>query len=204
MDNRLQEILDKMRALEYELIAELQKKEKEFFYEVEEKRIKFQKEVRARHRLLVKNVGLYLRDADVMNILTAPVIYFCFVPAVFLDLVMTIFQAVCFPIYHIPKVQRSDYIVIDRHYLRYLNLIEKLNCVYCGYFNGLIGYTREIAARTEQYWCPIKHARKTRSIHSRYKYFLEFGDAESYKKKLEEVRRDFADIQKTNNKIKKD
>ena len=197
MDNRLQEILDKMRVLEHELIAELQKKEKEFFYEVEEKRVKFQKEVRIRHRLLVKNVGRYLRDAEFMNILTAPVIYFCFVPAVFLDLVMTVFQAVCFPIYRIPKVKRGDYIVMDHQYLRYLNSIEKLNCIYCGYFNGLIGYVREIAARTEQYWCPIKHARKTRAIHSRYKYFFEFGDAESYRKKLEEVRRDFDDLQET-------
>ena len=28
---------------------------------------------------------------------------------------------------------------------------KKLNCVYCGYANGVIGHAREIAARTEQY-----------------------------------------------------
>jgi len=86
-------------------------------------------------------------------------------------------------------------VVIDRHALIYLNLIEKINCVYCGYFNGLISYTQEIAARTEQYWCPIKHARKKASLHSRYRKFLEYGDAETFKNKLETIRRDFKDIQ---------
>lgn len=195
MDTKIQEILDKMRVLEYELIAELQKKEKEFFYEVTEKKIKFQQEIKARHRLLVLGIGRFLRESDFLVIISAPIIYFCFVPAVFLDLVMEIYQAVCFPIYRIPKVVRSDYIVLDHHYLRYLNTIEKINCAYCSYFNGLIGYVREIAARTEQYWCPIKHARKIRSIHSRYKHFLDFGDAEGYRKELEEVRRSFDDLQ---------
>lgn len=34
--------------------------------------------------------------------------------------------------------------------------MEKVNCVYCSYFNGLMSYLREIAGRTEQYWCPIR------------------------------------------------
>ena len=46
---------------------------------------------------------------------------------------------------------RGQYIVIDRHRLKYLNAIEKLNCVYCGYGNGVIAYARDIAGRTEQY-----------------------------------------------------
>lgn len=196
MDNRIYEILDKIRILEHELIAELQKKQTEFFYEVKEKKVRFQQEVKARHRLLTQHIGRYLRDADVMTVLTAPVIYSCIFPALFMDLMITIYQNICFPVYRIPKVARGDYIVIDRHNLRYLNTIEKFNCVYCGYFNGLAGYVREIAARTEQYWCPIKHARKTKSIHNRYKYFFEFGDAESFRKNLEEVRRDFKDLKK--------
>ena len=96
--------------------------------------------------------------------------------------------------YGIPKVRRADYIVIDRQYLSYLNVIERLNCVYCGYFNGVIGFAREIAGRTEQYWCPIKHAHKIKALHSRYKNFFDYGDAEGYRAKIEEVRRDFDDI----------
>ncbi|MBI5426735.1 MAG: hypothetical protein HZA02_00480 [Nitrospinae bacterium] len=199
MEERLQIILDKIRALEYELFEELQKKEKEFFYEVREKRVKFQQEIRKYHGTLVIRIRHYLRDAAVMNVVTAPVIYSCIFPALFMDLALSVYQAICFPVYGIPKVRRSDYIVIDRHYLSYLNAIEKLNCVYCGYFNGLAGYVREIAARTEQYWCPIKHARKHRAIHSRYKFFFEYGDAATYRKEIEKVRRSFDDLKKEEN-----
>ncbi len=127
--------------------------------------------------------------------LTVPVIWFAIVPALFMDLFATIYQAICFPLYGIPKVKRSDYIIIDRHYLEYLNIIEKINCVYCGYFTGLIGFVQEVAARTEQYWCPIKHARKTRAIHSRYNnFFLDYGDCDRYQEKLKEIRKSFDDI----------
>ncbi|MBT5764073.1 MAG: hypothetical protein HOI59_09435, partial [Nitrospina sp.] len=78
--------------------------------------------------------------------------------------------------------------------LSYLNGLEKMNCVYCGYFNGLIGYVQEIAARTEQYWCPIKHARKIRFVHGRYSKFFSYGDGESYRKNIESVRREFDDL----------
>ena len=84
--------------------------------------------------------------------------------------------------------------MIDRHRLDYLNGIEKLNCVYCGYFNGLIAYIQEIAARTEQYWCPIKHANRIYTIHSRYHKFLEYGEYEDYQKKLAALRKDFVDV----------
>ena len=92
-------------------------------------------------------------------------------------------------------MKRRRYIVIDHQSLAYLNLIEKLNCVYCSYVNGLIAYIREIAGRTEQYWCPIKHARLQASMHSRYGKFLEYGDAEGYRRRLEEIRRDFSDLE---------
>jgi hypothetical protein len=36
--------------------------------------------------------------------------------------------------------------------------IEKINCAYCSYANGAIASVREMASRTEIYWCPIKHA----------------------------------------------
>ena len=68
--------------------------------------------------------------------------------------------------------------MIDRQHLAYLNSIEKLNCVYCGYANGVFAYTREIAGRPEQYWCPIRHAKRVRAPHARYRHFVDYGDAE--------------------------
>jgi len=43
-------------------------------------------------------------------------------------------------------------------------------------------------ARTEQYFCPIKHARKILGTHSRYERFLDYGDANDYEQRLEQYR----------------
>ncbi len=195
MSNNLENLISKIKKLEQELFQELQKKQEEFFYTIDKKKVRFQKEIKLRHRLLSRKLRRYLLEASPLNILTAPIIWLGVFPALFLDLFITAFQAICFPIYKIPKVKREDYIIIDRHALAYLNIIEKLNCVYCGYFTGLISYIQEIASRTEQYWCPIKHARRMQTIHGRYKYFFDYGDAESYRKRLEKVRQSFYDLE---------
>jgi len=194
MNEKIDQLISKIKELERELRQELQQKQEAFLYRIERNKVRFETEVKERHRKLTITIHRYLFDASLLNILTVPIIWSCLLPALFMDLVITMFQAICFPVYGIPKVKRGHHIVIDRHALAYLNPIEKINCVYCGYFTGLISYIREIAARTEQYWCPIKHARRISSIHSRYRYFFDYGDGENYRQKLEEVRRAFADI----------
>lgn len=192
--NRLQELVEQIKKLEKELSAELQKKQEEFYYQIKGRKVYFEAATRQYHKALVLRLHTYLREAPLRNILTIPLIWSCLLPALFLDLLVSIFHSICFRIYRIPLVRRSEYIVIDRQALAYLNLIEKVNCMYCGYFNGLIGYVQEIAARTEQYWCPIKHARKTAGLHSRYRKFLEYGDAEGFRKSLDKIRHDFHDL----------
>jgi hypothetical protein len=86
---------------------------------------------------------------------------------------------------------------MDRGRLAYLNPMEKFNCVYCGYVNGLLAYVQEIAGRTEQYWCPIKHAIRLKTTHSRYQRFFDYGDAEQYHARLKAVRHEFNDLKKT-------
>ena len=135
-----------------------------------------------------------MRGARLGVVVTAPFIYVIILPALLFDLFVTIYQALCFPAYGIPKVNRADYIVFDRRNLAYLNILEKLNCGYCSYVNGLIAYTREIAARTEKYWCPIKHVRKLIAPHAHYAGFIEYGDAETYLAQLEELRRELTEM----------
>jgi len=190
----LQDIIEQIKNLEKELYAELQKKQEEFFYNIQGKKVRFEEAARRRHKALMTHVPVYLLHARFRNLLTIPFVWACFPPALLMDMAVSFYQFICFPIYEIPKVRRSDYIVIDRHSLAYLNLIEKINCVYCGYFNGLIAYTQEISARTEQYWCPIKHARRMANLHSRYKNYLEYGDASGYKNDLDNIRNDFNDL----------
>lgn len=192
--NTLHSLIEEIKKLEKELILEAQKKEKEFFYKIEGKKILFEAETKKCHKKLAAKVHTYIINAPLLHILTAPIIWSLIIPTLFMDLAVSIYQFICFRVYGIPKVKRSDYIVMDRQSLAYLNPIEKLNCIYCGYFNGLIAYVGEIAARTEQFWCPIKHARKLAAIHSRYHIFLDYGDCKAYKDRLKEIRKDFNDI----------
>ena len=156
MSTQLEILLDKIRVLENELIEELQKQEEEFSYEIRKRKVYFEENISIRHREYVKRVLSYISDAPIKHIISAPFIWSCIVPALLMDITVSVYQWVCFPIYGIPKVKRLDFIVFDRQFLNYLNIIEKINCAYCSYFNGLIAYAQEIAARTEQFWCPIK------------------------------------------------
>jgi hypothetical protein len=192
--NKLEEIIAQIKSLEQELLQELQQKQEEYFYIIKGKRVRFEEETRRYHRTLVTNIRTYLAEASILNILTFPIIWSCLVPALFMDLVVSIYHSICFRIYGIPRVKRSDYIVIDHQNLAYLNWIEKMNCIYCSYFNGLIAWIQEIGARSEQYWCPIKHARKLSSIHGRYHKFISYGDSNNFQQRYEHVRRDFDDL----------
>ena len=146
-------------------------------------------ELREAHRLFRQGIPAYVREGSISSLLTAPVIYSLLLPFVLLDGWVTLYQYVCFPIYGIARVCRRRYFAIDRHRLQYLNGIEKMNCTFCSYANGVIAYVREVAARTEQYWCPIKHARTTPAAHHRYREFLEYGDAPGYRNDLPTLRR---------------
>src|SRR5579872_4021846 len=97
------------------------------------------------HHLFKKPLWAYLRGVHPLVILTSPIIYLCAIPFFALDLAVTIYQAICFPVYGIAKVRRQDYLVFDRGRLAYLNAIEKVGCVYCSYANGLLAYIVEIA-----------------------------------------------------------
>ena len=140
-------------------------------------------------RRLKQSIPSYLLESRPLNLLAAPVIYSMIIPIVMLDLWISLYQLLCFPLFGIARVRHHDYIVIDRHKLSYLNAIEKLNCVYCGYANGVFAFVREVTARTEQYWCPIQHRRTPRNSHGRYERFLKYGDAEGYRRRLPELRR---------------
>jgi len=192
MNPRISELVDRIKLLESELDAELAQRSAELRYGMEHGRAAFEEELLRRHRELRQKLLPYIVGANPLVILTAPVIYAGVVPFLLLDLFVTVYQAVCFPIYGIAKVRRADYLVFDRHHLAYLNALEKLNCAYCSYANGLIAYVREIAARTEQYWCPIKHARRVIGTHARYATFDDYGDGEGYQQRLDERRKNLA------------
>ncbi|WP_136796904.1 hypothetical protein [Desulfosediminicola ganghwensis] len=156
---------------------------------IDQGKVRFQKSALATQKTFKKNLYRYFRESHLMFVLTTPVIYSLLVPLILLDVFLTLYQVFCFPVYQITKVARKEYVIIDRQHLAYLNLVEKVNCMYCGYANGLLAYALEIGSKTEEYWCPIKHAKKTKDPHSRYQKFLKYGDAEGYKSKMDEFRK---------------
>jgi hypothetical protein len=188
LNSNINGILQKIAALEDELAAAVHAQESRVFFQLNGKRVEFERSAREAHRKLRTNLFRWLVTDRPQNLITGPLIYGMAVPLVMLDVCVSFYQWACFPIYGIAKVRRSDYLVFDRRHLGYLNSIEKFHCTYCEYANGLMGYIAEILARTEQYFCPIKHARKILAAHSHYKRFLAYGDGVAYEAKLEEYR----------------
>ena len=189
MNERVQQLLNQMNLLEDELRTALSEQQSTMFFQIKGKRVEFEQSIKATHRKLKRNFFRWLVTDRPQNLITGPIIYSMIVPLLVTDLFVSFYQITCFPIYGIQKVKRGDYIIFDRQHLSYLNFIEKFHCTYCAYGTGMVAYISEIIARTEQYFCPIKHARKVLGTHARYSKFLDFGEAENYEAKLEEYRR---------------
>ena len=115
-------------------------------------------------------------------------------PIVLLDLTLMLYQEVSCRLTGIPRVRRRDHLTFDRAKLPYLTRMQRVNCFYCSYANGVSSYFREILARTEQYWCPIKHQQEPRAPHSRYSRFLDYGDERGFEHHRDAIASDFSDL----------
>ena len=109
--------------------------------------------------------------------LCVPITYLMIIPLFICDIMGEFYHRICFPLCGIPFVKRSDYIVVDRHKLKYLTPIQKINCMYCGYVNGFCRYMSAIAAETEKYWCGIMHNRG--KIFPHQAEYLPYGDEQA-------------------------
>lgn len=188
MADRLEDLHARLARIEAQIEREWDARRKAMRYRIERGRVVFEQDVRAAHRKARVRLLAFLKRTRLLVVLTAPFIYAVIVPFVLLDLFVSVYQAICFPVYGIQKVRRRDHIVFDRHYLAYLNALQKLNCLYCAYGNGVISFAREVAGRTEKYWCPIKHASRVKGAHRFYCDFCDYGDAEGFCTEQERLR----------------
>ncbi len=195
MNTELNELLAEIRRLQEEVEKRWDALREQFNYTLEGHKVRFAAEMRRLHKRYKISAIKYLFSARPLVLVTSPVAYIMVLPLVLLDASFTVYQHICFRVYNVPRVRRRNFIVIDRHQLAYLNNIEKLNCVYCGYANGMIAYVEEIIARTEQYWCPIKHAQRVLGAHDHYRDFLDYGDAENYQSKLVALRKALSELE---------
>jgi len=189
MNKKIRDLLNQITELEDELRSSLQEQESSLLFKIKDKRIEFERDIKQQHRKLKMGIFRWIVTNRPQNLITGPIIYGMFIPLLIIDLFVSLYQAICFPIYGVTKVRRSDYMVYDRQHLEYLNFIEKFHCTYCAYGTGLVAYMNEILARTEQYFCPIKHAHKMLGTHPRYERFINYGEAEDYEARLEEYRK---------------
>lgn len=188
MNKNVAEILARMQQLEEDLESELQRRRHALQADFEHHRVHFEAALLEQQRRFKTGLLHYLLGAEWRHLACIPFIYGLIVPMLLLDAALTVYQWVCFPLFRIQKVRRSDCWVFDRSHLAYLNALEKLNCAYCSYGNGLAAFFTEIASRTEQYWCPIKHSRRMLHAHARYPHFVDFGDAENFRAELAALR----------------
>ncbi|WP_218054369.1 hypothetical protein [Phenylobacterium immobile] len=184
----MQDLASQIVELQAALDREIHARRKVLGWSLKNGLAEFEHGIALEHRRLRQSVPEYLSRASLATVLSAPVIYSLALPILLLDGWASLFQAICFRVYGVPQVPRAGYVLFDRRRLAYLNVIEALNCLYCAYANGVFAYVREIGSRTEQYWCPIKHALRVVDPHQRYNAFLDYGDAENYRARLARFR----------------
>jgi hypothetical protein len=184
MESKIKKIIEKMDALNEKLVNEYQAMAKKYGFMIQQRKIRFLNDIREKNKNLRIPAWKYIVPKNIRHLLSMPFIYIMIFPVLVLDIFLSVYHLAAFPLYGIPLVKRKDYIVYDRKFLDYLNIIQKVNCLYCSYVDGFFAYALEIAARTERYWCPVKAARKPKFHHGWYKDFADYGNPEEWDNKF--------------------
>ncbi len=121
------DLLEKIKEIETKIEDLLDAGKEKFSYEIKQGKAVFTKEVLKLQQYESKNIFVYIIQTPIPKLLSAPIVYSMIFPIIILDIFLTIYQWICFPIYKIKKIKRKDHIVMDRHRLKYLNSIEKVN-----------------------------------------------------------------------------
>ena len=153
-------------------------------FSITQKRIRFIEKIKQQNKKFRIPAWKYVIPTNIRHLVSIPFIYAMIIPAVILDIFLSVYNLVALPLYHIPRVKRKEYIFFDRQFLDYLNSIQKINCLYCSYVNGLFAYAVEIGARTERYWCPLKAAKTPKVTHNWYKNFADYGNPKEWEEKF--------------------
>jgi hypothetical protein len=115
------------------------------------------------------------------HFISSPFIYGLGITLILFHIVLEIYHQVAFRLYNLELVDYKKYIKIDRYKLSKLTILQKINCVYCGYANGLLPYAVAIAAETEKYWCGIKHNFDDNSKFIEPAHHKDFAEYQEYK-----------------------
>ncbi len=140
----------------------------------------------------VSFLKMFIRNniwGNIKFFVSSPFIYMMIIPALAMHAMIETYQQVAFRIYRIPLVNPKEHFIYERKHLQHLNWFEKLNCIYCSYFNCLASYVMEIAGRTERFWCPLKYSASPKNKHSQYDLFIDEADDKELRKRWDELRK---------------
>jgi hypothetical protein len=188
MNSKIEKMMEEIEEMKQKLRTEIDKEEKKIRFEIKNGAVIFERDILSAQKAHMKALRTWFRETPFIQFLSAPIIYGMVIPAVILDIALFLYKIVVGKVFDIKFAERKAYIVFDRQYLGYLNIIEKFNCMYCSYFNGLMHYATAIAGRTELYFCPIRHAKKVAYEHPYYDKFFRYAEGESYQERLKTLR----------------
>ena len=138
----MHDLVHEIVRLQAELDREIESRRRALGVEIAGRIVGFEHGVLETQRKLRVSAARLFAESKVVSWLTAPVIYSLIVPLAIVDLWVSFNQAICFRESRIERVRRSDFILFDRRHLGYLNRFEALNCMFCSYAHGLIGFVR--------------------------------------------------------------
>ncbi len=187
MDSRIKKLIAKIDELNENLRIEYTRLSDKYGFFTKKRKVVFLKNFKDKNKEWRIPAWKYIIPRNIRHFVSIPFIYVLIFPVVVLDVFLTIYNWVAFPLYRIPPVKRKDHIIYDRQFLDYLNIIQKANCIYCSYVNGFFSYAMEIGARTERYWCPVKAARKPERYHGWYKDFADYGNPKEWNEKFNDA-----------------
>lgn len=107
MTQRMQELASEIVRLQDELDREIESRRKALGWHLKRGIVEFEHGITIEHRRLRMGMATFLARSPIGAILTAPVIYSMFIPLLLIDAWASLYQAICFRAYRIPRVRRS-------------------------------------------------------------------------------------------------
>ena len=98
MNDRIQQLLAQINALEDELRIAVNEQQSSIFFQIKGKRVEFEQSIKETHRKLKMNFFRWLVTNRPQNFITGPIIYSMIIPLLVTDLFITFYQLTCFPI----------------------------------------------------------------------------------------------------------
>ncbi|MFZ2189915.1 MAG: hypothetical protein WAV48_03990, partial [Candidatus Magasanikiibacteriota bacterium] len=120
MNQSIKQIVDKINSLNKQLSDKYNQLAEKYGFYFSGRKVVFLKEIKRINKSFKIPVWKYVVPQNIRHLLSMPFIYMMIIPAFILDFFLTLYHMVAFPLFHIPKVNRKDFIVYDRQFLDYL------------------------------------------------------------------------------------